>query len=117
MNILWLAQAETDLEKALDYLIERDPHAAVRLYETIRQKVELLQTQPGLGRPGRVADTRELVIAGTPYIVAHTVDAGQDAVIILRVLTWRAAMAGRSQLTPHAGRNQRPRGIMPSCDT
>jgi len=48
--------------------------------------VELLAAQPAIGRSGRVKDTRELVIARTPYIVACTVDQHIDAAIILRVL-------------------------------
>ena len=31
----------------------------------------MLKTQPGLGKPGRVAGTRELVISGLPYIVPY----------------------------------------------
>ena len=41
--------------------------------------------QPGMGRPGRVPDTRELIIAGTPYIVAYTVDTNAQVVTILRL--------------------------------
>jgi toxin ParE1/3/4 len=33
--------------------------------------VENLKQFPALGRPGRVAGTRELVISGTHYIVAY----------------------------------------------
>ena len=86
MKIIWRNQAEVDLNGIFDYLIEHDPAAALRMYETIRQRVELLADYPGLGRAGRVTDTRELVIARTPYIVAYTVDPGIDAVIVLRVL-------------------------------
>ncbi len=86
MQLLWLDRAEDDLVEIVDYLIERDPGAALRSYEAIRQQVELLATQPAIGRAGRVRDTRELVIARTPYLVAYTVDRRIDAVIILRVL-------------------------------
>ena len=86
MQILWLDRAEDDLVAIVEYLIERDPAAAVRVYEAIRQQVELLATQPAIGRVGRVKDTRELVIARIPYLVAYTVDRRIDAVIILRVL-------------------------------
>ncbi|MCK4790011.1 MAG: type II toxin-antitoxin system RelE/ParE family toxin, partial [Desulfobacteraceae bacterium] len=37
-----------------------------------------------LGRPGRVAGTRELVISGLPYIVVYTDQDGM--VVILRVM-------------------------------
>lgn len=39
---------------------------------------------PGLGRPGRLAQTRELVVPGTPYVVPYTVKG--DTVHILAVL-------------------------------
>ncbi len=86
MTIHWLEHAVRDLEDLFNYLIERNPQAASQQYQTIRQKVELLAEQPGLGRPGRVQDTRELIIAGTPYIVAYTVDRDRATVIILCVL-------------------------------
>ncbi len=89
MRVLWLKRAEADLNEAFDYLLERSPQAALRLYETIRQRVELLADHPHLGRAGRVEGTRELVVAGTPYIVAYTVDSRIDAVIVLRVLHGR----------------------------
>jgi toxin ParE1/3/4 len=38
---------------------------------------------PYLGRPGRVEDTRELVVSGTPYIVVYTVL--DDLVVIIAV--------------------------------
>jgi plasmid stabilization system protein ParE len=39
----------------------------------IRTGVEYLADHPDLGRAGRVRGTRELLIAGTPYIVAYRV--------------------------------------------
>lgn len=89
MKILWRTTAQSDLEGAFNYLIELDPQAALRTYDTIRQRVELLADHPHLGRPGRVPNTRELVISKTPYIVAYTVDLRTNAVIILRVLHGR----------------------------
>jgi toxin ParE1/3/4 len=37
----------------------------------ILQAVELLQTQPEMGRPGRVLGTRELVVPDTPYVIPY----------------------------------------------
>jgi toxin ParE1/3/4 len=89
MNIVWRRAAAVDVDKAVDYILQYDPGAALRLYETIRKAVERLADHPALGRAGRVADTRELAIAGTPYLVAYTVDNRINAVIILRVLHGR----------------------------
>lgn len=89
MNIVWRRAVEADLDKAVDYILQYSPGAALRLYATIRNGVERLAEHPALGRAGRVADTRELAIAGTPYLVAYTVDRHIDAVVILRVLHGR----------------------------
>jgi len=43
-----------------------------------------LADQPGIGRPGRVPDTREWVMPHTPYIIAYRVE--DETVVILRVL-------------------------------
>ena len=89
MIIVWRRAVEAELDEAVDYILQYSPGAARRLYETIRNGVERLANHPALGRAGRVADTRELPIAGTPYLVAYTVDRRIDAVIILRVLHGR----------------------------
>lgn len=50
------------------YDIDQDsPRAAVMVDEIARQ-IEVLADHPWLGRPGRVNDTRELVISNTPYL-------------------------------------------------
>jgi toxin ParE1/3/4 len=46
--------------------------------------VEQLRLFPGMGRPGRVQGTRELVVAGTPFIVAYRLK--EDAVEVLAVV-------------------------------
>jgi autoinducer 2-degrading protein len=99
MQILWLDRAEADIDELFDYLIERNPQAARRIYDAIRDQVALLADQPGLGRPGRITGTPELVITPTPYIVAYSVDRDANAVILLRVLH-RAPLARRTVTTP-----------------
>lgn len=86
MKLVWLQQAQDDLDAIADYIAEHNPQAAWNIYQTIRSKVEQLPSQPSLGRPGRVQETRELVITSTPYIVAYTVRPLLDAIVILRVL-------------------------------
>jgi plasmid stabilization system protein ParE len=86
MRILWLRRAEQDFSAICEYLLERDPAAALNTFEAIQEKVSVLADHPDIGRPGRVEDTRELVITQAPYIVAYTVDVRRDILIILRVL-------------------------------
>jgi toxin ParE1/3/4 len=50
----------------------------------IIEQVALLANHPGIGRPGRVEGTRELVIPGLPYLVAYS--HRNDTVAVLRVL-------------------------------
>lgn len=71
MNVIWLAAATGDLEREIDYLLVRNPQAALRMSEAILHQVARLADYAHLGRVGRVEGTRELVIAGTPYIVAY----------------------------------------------
>jgi toxin ParE1/3/4 len=61
-----------------------NPTAANRMIERIRAAVTRLAASPALGRPGRVADTRELVIPHTPYIVPYRVKG--DVVQIITIL-------------------------------
>ena len=71
MTVVWLQPAVADLENIIAYLLERNPQAAVDVYDAIRQQVGQLAEFPLLGRPGRVAGTRELMITGLPYIVPY----------------------------------------------
>jgi toxin ParE1/3/4 len=84
VNVVWLRQAERDLDSAIDYIAAHNPAAALQLYRAVREKTGLLPDNPGIGRPGRVEGTRELVIY--PFIVAYAVQADLDAIVILRLL-------------------------------
>lgn len=86
MRIEWSPLAIEDRDRIFDYYdIDQDnPRAAVMVDERIAQQIEVLTDHPEFGRPGRVNDTRELVISNTPYLVAYRILG--DAVRILRVL-------------------------------
>ena len=72
------------LEDIRDRVAADNPAAAARLVQRIRTAVDRLAASPAIGRPGRVADTRELVISGTPYIVPYRVNG--DVVEVISVL-------------------------------
>jgi toxin ParE1/3/4 len=84
MALVWRRQAEQDLQRIFDFILEHNPAAAQRVAERIERRVAELQAHPRAGRRGRVAGTRELVVAGTPYIVAYRVKGRQ--IDILAVL-------------------------------
>lgn len=84
MQVKWHRLARKDLSHIRAYIAKENPKAAERVAKSIRQAVDRLSDNPSIGRVGRVLNTKELVVVGTPYIIPYTV-AG-DMVIILRVL-------------------------------
>jgi len=84
VRIEWLPIAERNRESQIAYIAERNPRAAIGMDDAIEAAVSRLADYPHIGRPGRIKGTRELVVSGTPYIVAYRVEA--NAVVILHVL-------------------------------
>jgi toxin ParE1/3/4 len=83
MRIVITAEAERDLDSHFDYVFERNPEAATRVYDAIVGQIMSLRDFAYRARPGRVPGTRELVIRKYPYIVVFEVTA--DEVTILHV--------------------------------
>jgi toxin ParE1/3/4 len=90
MRIRWTDPAETDFFDICEYIAHDNPAAAKRVGRRLLSAVDTLATQPRLGRPGRVAGTRELVIPRLPYIAIYRVveaaHAAAGEVEVLRVL-------------------------------
>ena len=84
MIVKWLEEAYADLDQIFDYILERNPEAALKVSGAIRHQVGMLADHPQIGRTGRVRGTRELVITDLPYIAAYYIK-GQE-VRILAVL-------------------------------
>ncbi len=84
MRIRWLDQAVADLVAVRSYVARDNPGAAGEVAQRIRQAVAVLADYPAAGRPGRVPDTRELVVTGTAFILPYRVRSG--VVEIFRVL-------------------------------
>lgn len=88
MRIIWQDKAESDLDRIAECMMEDDPAAALRIVSTIREAVRVLIEHPYIGRAGRVEGTRELVIAGLPYILPYQI-AGQEIRILAVMHTSR----------------------------
>ena len=84
MKLVWSRRALGDRRAIFDYLESCDWGAAVDMDEAIQVSVHNLRNFPNMGRQGRVDGTRELVVVGTPFIVAYVVL--PDRVKLLRVL-------------------------------
>lgn len=73
MRLRWTAPALRDLEAIGDHIARENPAAAARIVTAILDEADKLATFPGMGRPGRVPGTRELVVAGTAFIAPYRV--------------------------------------------
>jgi addiction module RelE/StbE family toxin len=71
VKLVWTEPARQDLREIFTYITEENPNAARRLLAEIKERAVLLQDNPQLGRAGRVDGTRELVVAGTQYILPY----------------------------------------------
>ena len=83
MRVRWLRKALRNLDDEASYIAADDTAAARLVVKRVLAAVAMLAEQPGLGRPGRVPGTRELIVAKTRYIVPYRVRG--ETVEVLRV--------------------------------
>jgi len=83
VRLVWTRPASADRREIREYIAQDNPAAALALDELFSEKASHLIDHPGLGRPGRVAGTRELVVHRNYVLIYDTTD---DRVRILRVL-------------------------------
>lgn len=72
-----------DLVVIVEHIAQDNPAAALAMWDTIERQVGRLTDHPRSGRLGRVPETRELVVAGVPYVVVYRIG---HSVELLRVL-------------------------------
>jgi toxin ParE1/3/4 len=82
LTILWSTQAASELKAIPE--TDRQPEMANGIRRAIYERVQSLRSLPYLASPGRVENTRELVVTGTPYLVVYRVS--EDGIVILNVL-------------------------------
>ena len=85
-NIEWTDPAWADIDELADYLVaqEEDFRLAEEIVQRILQATEQLTDMPWSGKPGRVPDTRELLVPKTRYSLVYSVSGA--TVFILRVM-------------------------------
>ena len=82
MKFVWTDPSLAHLAAIRTYIAEQDPAAGARVVARIPNAAhDTLSASPYAGRPGRVENTRELVVTRTPYIVAYRIAAGRITVL------------------------------------
>ncbi|HEY0106394.1 MAG TPA: type II toxin-antitoxin system RelE/ParE family toxin [Rhizomicrobium sp.] len=85
MKVVWSPRAERDLDDIWEYIAADNVDAADRILERLRTVSDLLADHPHIGRAGRVGDTREFVVTGTPYLLIYRVGPARiDIAYVLR---------------------------------
>jgi toxin ParE1/3/4 len=85
MRIEWSSRAVADLQSISEYIEEnRSLEVANRVARSIYDAIQQLRKTPKLGRPGRLEGTRELVLAGLPYLAVYVASA--DRIVILDIV-------------------------------
>jgi toxin ParE1/3/4 len=84
VKLFWLPRAIADRDLQLDYIALDNRNAAVEQGDRIAQQVSQLTKHPEIGREGRIADTRELVIHRTPFILVYRLNG--DRIELIRLL-------------------------------
>jgi addiction module RelE/StbE family toxin len=83
MRVIWTEQALRELEAIGDYIARDNQRAAVTAVTRILDLVDLLGEPSEIGRPGRIAGARELVVTNTPFVVPYRV--GENRIEVLSV--------------------------------
>jgi toxin ParE1/3/4 len=84
VEVKWVRRALANLDELAAFIARDDFEAAASVVESIKLTADQLGSFPALGRSGRVAGTRELVIAGTPYVIPYRIR--DERIELLRVI-------------------------------
>jgi toxin ParE1/3/4 len=87
--IRWTTEASDQLEAAVKRIQQDNPAAARNVAHLVIDRIEQLAALPGIGRPGEVRGTRELV--SPPYVVVYR--STEEIVEILHI--WHGAQDWR----------------------
>jgi len=71
MKIVWSDQARREWQEQYRFYLSRNPDAARRMRQAIMDAASRVRDFPRMGKPGRVEGSRELAIAGTPFLIVY----------------------------------------------
>jgi addiction module RelE/StbE family toxin len=73
MKVVWSRRAVRHLIHLREFIEKDSDQNAALIASRIVKAVDLLESHPEIGRPGRIIGTRELVVPDTPYIIPYRV--------------------------------------------
>jgi toxin ParE1/3/4 len=84
MKVRWTRQALGDLRHLHEYIAEENPEAAGEMIARIHEAAtEHLAMHPRMGKEGRVSGTRELILAGTPYLLVYVLEGSEIQIVTI----------------------------------
>ena len=97
MQVVLAEPAERDLAGIIDYIALDNPKAAETVFDEIASSLRRLGDFPEMGRTGRVPGTRELRVAGLPFLIVYTVAPDRLTVVAVfhTAMDLRRAIADR----------------------
>ena len=85
MKLLYSSAALWQLDDIAAFIAMDNPTVARSVLGRIRSSTELLAEFPMIGREGSIAETREWVVPGLPYVVVYKIDSPDDTILIVNV--------------------------------
>src|SRR2546423_73729 len=85
MKLRFTPRATQDLAAIADYIVSRNPDAALRVRAAILDSVQNLVAFPYIGRPQDVEGVRKLVTRKYPYLVYYTIDAASEEIVVVTI--------------------------------
>ena len=73
MTLRWTRLAVSHIEAAFEYLAQDNATVAGATVDRVFSAIEALERHPEMGRNGPVPRTRELLVTGTPFVVAYRI--------------------------------------------
>jgi addiction module RelE/StbE family toxin len=84
MKIRWTEGAAGNLDQVEEYIARDNPPSAGATVRKIIEAAQMLADYPTIGKRCRERGTRELVVAGLPFIIIYVVQ--PEELVIIRVL-------------------------------
>jgi toxin ParE1/3/4 len=82
MKLYWSRRAQHDLLVLRDFA-QQKPSLGDRIADALGAACDQIVKMPDSGRPGRVKGTREIVLVGTPFILAYRVLARRATILAI----------------------------------